>query len=268
VPRLQRSFRRDSATSPEKIENSLPAVCPEKKLPPRWPRLRQYNSVQEDSRAVWRWPSIEGFFADLCYALRTLRKTLGFTATARLSRAWDRCKHIYFYVARCDPFAQPARAKPAGTCRSVDHGLRASRDGPHQQYGELTAAVAGNPRPAAVLFRRICLEREPQVRGRGSEMRHFHELRVSGDFFRVLGVRPFRGRLLMPEEEGRVHDERGRQVLVLAGRTGRTRPERRYQAVVDNELVEIIGVTPPELYGMVVGEGFDIAIPYCQGKMS
>jgi predicted permease len=36
--------------------------------------------------------------------------------------------------------------------------------------------------------------------------------------------------------------------------------------VVDNELVEIVGVTPPGFFGMVVGEGFDIAVPYCQGK--
>src|SRR6266404_212752 len=43
--------------------------------------------VQEYSRAFWRWPSMQVFFADLCYALRTLRKTLGFTATAKVTLA-------------------------------------------------------------------------------------------------------------------------------------------------------------------------------------
>jgi predicted permease len=36
--------------------------------------------------------------------------------------------------------------------------------------------------------------------------------------------------------------------------------------VVNNDLVEIIGVTPPEFFGMSVGDNFDIALPFCQPK--
>src|SRR5882724_11212627 len=43
--------------------------------------------VEEDSREVWRWPSIENLITDLRYGLRTLRKNLGFTAAAVITLA-------------------------------------------------------------------------------------------------------------------------------------------------------------------------------------
>src|SRR4029077_16178818 len=38
--------------------------------------------TEEDSRMVWRWPSIEDFFMDAHYGVRMLRKNPGFTAIA------------------------------------------------------------------------------------------------------------------------------------------------------------------------------------------
>src|SRR5580700_12322629 len=43
--------------------------------------------IEEDSREVWQWPSIESFFADVRYGFRILRKNPGFTCVAILTLA-------------------------------------------------------------------------------------------------------------------------------------------------------------------------------------
>src|SRR5260370_9742229 len=51
---------------------------------------REFGNVtltEEDSRTVWRWPSIENFFMDVRYALRTVRKDRRFTFIAILALA-------------------------------------------------------------------------------------------------------------------------------------------------------------------------------------
>jgi predicted permease len=51
---------------------------------------REFGTVtlaEEDSREVWRWPSVESFFSDVRFGIRTLRKNSGFTTIAVLTLA-------------------------------------------------------------------------------------------------------------------------------------------------------------------------------------
>jgi predicted permease len=223
--------------------------------------------MEQDSRDVWCWPTLESLFADVRYALRTLRKSPGFTATAIVTLALGIGANTAIFMLldairlRSLPVQDPQELAEVRITDSGHQGM-----GLNQQYGELTRPLWQEIRDHQQSFSGVfAWSVNLRYVGRGSEMRHFHELRVSGDFFRVLGVRPFRGRLLMPEDEAVCpmtsavvsypywQSELGGRDLSPA-----------IKLVVDNELVEIVGVTPPGFSGLVVGEAFDIAIPFCQ----
>ncbi|MGC1587220.1 MAG: ABC transporter permease, partial [Rhodomicrobium sp.] len=144
-----------------------------------------------------------------------------------------------------------------------NHGM-----GLNQQYGELTRPIWQLIRDKQQAFSDVfAWSVNRRYLGKGSEMRSFRGLWVSGDFFRVLGVRPWRGRLLMPEDAGAcpvTHAVVSYSYWQshLAGHE----PGPDVKLLANNDLVEIVGVTPPEFFGMSVGDNFDIALPLCQPK--
>jgi predicted permease len=88
---------------------------------------------------------------------------------------------------------------------------------------------------------------------------------VSGDFFGVLGIQPALGRLIAPTDDYRGCGAQGavlsyafwqREFGGSADVVGRT-------LTLDGHAFQVMGVTPPSFFGVVVGSRFDVAIPLC-----
>jgi putative ABC transport system permease protein len=70
----------------EKMDELVASGMPRKEA--AYAARREFGNLtltEEGGRAVWRWPSLEDFFMDVRYALRTLRKSLGFTTVVVLT---------------------------------------------------------------------------------------------------------------------------------------------------------------------------------------
>jgi putative ABC transport system permease protein len=99
----------------------------------------------------------------------------------------------------------------------------------------------------------------------GGEARFAEVIWVSGEFFNTLGVKPFMGRLLSPED-----DRRG--CGTAAANISFSFWQREYGGAanilgktltLEGHPFEITGITPPEFFGVEVGRNFDVAIPIC-----
>ncbi len=99
------------------------------------------------------------------------------------------------------------------------------------------------------------------------EVRNVEGLWVSGAFFAALGVRPALGRLFTPDDDRRGCGNPGvvishafwqREFGGSPDVLSRTLPVGEQSAPVP-----VIGVTPPEFFGVEVGRRFDVAMPVC-----
>jgi predicted permease len=231
-------------------------------------RLEQGTvDVAKERVAAARWESfVETLWQDFRFAMRTLRKTPVFTIIAILTLALGIGANTAIFQLldavrmRNLPVANPhqlAAVRIAGG----NHGM-----GFNQDYGDLTRPIWQEIRDHQQAFSGIFAWSVSQrYIGRGGQVRHFNGLWVSGNFFQVLGVRPFRGRLLVPKDEGPCPNSYAVAsysywLRELAGRD----PESGINLIVNNDQVQIVGVTPPDFFGMVVGDNFDIALPFCQ----
>ena len=87
---------------------------------------------------------------------------------------------------------------------------------------------------------------------------------MSGDFFRLLGVRPIQGRVFTAEDDRRGCGLPG--AVISYGFWQQEfggGPALGRKLMLNDKPVEVIGITPANFFGVDVGRSFDVAVPVC-----
>ena len=217
--------------------------------------------VKEDTRAVWvgRW--IDDLRQDVRYALRTLRQAPGFATVVVLTLALGIGANTAIFslmdavLLRDLPVERPRElvflrtAGPAGSGIAPPYPYFAHvRD-----QGSLFAGMAAFATD------------ELQVEVDGIVEQAFGQL-ASGSYFEVLGLQPAAGRLMT------VDDERLDPPVAVIGywywqrRFGGDQSAIGRSVSFGDRVHTIIGVTPPEFWGLDPGRRVEVTLPITQAR--
>jgi predicted permease len=206
---------------------------------------------------------------DLRYAVRMIARSPAFAATAVLTLALGIGANTAIFQL-ID--AVQLRTLPVQNPRELAEVRIIGGNGgfgANSVYGQLTRPIWQELRAHQEAFSGIfAWSLSEAMVGERPDLRHAIVLSVTGDFFRTLGVQPWRGRLIEPADEAATCPA-SRAVVSHAwwqrAMGGRELGDDA-RVTVNGMRMQIVGVTPPEFFGLVVGEGFDVVLPMCQPK--
>jgi putative ABC transport system permease protein len=207
------------------------------------------------------------FWRDLRHALRSLRLSPGFTfvAVLTLSLGVGANTAIFQLIDSIRLRTIPAKnPQELGTIRIADRHWGSGQFS--SQYSQLTFAMWEQIRKRQEGFSEIAVWSDQQFNlATGGEVRKAKGIRVSGDFFHVLGVEPILGRLLRPEDDQPGCSMSGANISYAFWQRNFAGDPSVVgkRLTLDGNSFQVIGVTPPGFNGISIGDTFDVAVPIC-----
>jgi len=210
--------------------------------------------------------SFDSLFRDVRYALRGFARSTGFTAVAIITLALGIGANTAVFQLldairlRSLPVENPqelAELRIIGGNRGF--GITDS------EYTYFTVPMWQEVRRHHDPFSGVFAWRPAEMMvGRLSDGKRVQGLEVSGEFFNVLGILPWQGRLIEPQDEAGC--ELSKVVASYSywkGQMGGQPITPNTTILVEGRSVQVMGVTPPSFLGVVVGDRFDLAYPTC-----
>src|SRR5467141_2503478 len=182
----------------EKIEELVARRMPRKESAAT--ACREFGNIpliEEDSRALWRWPSIDNFLMDIRYALRILRKNPSFSAVTVLTLALGIGANASIFglvdsaFLRGLPFREPDRLVHIWTIEA-DGDLHTPTPTQYQAVREDSKSFE---QIAAAGWADYFYDAD------GSVLQNLAGFLVTPNWLRTLGVQPLLGRNFQDEEQ-------------------------------------------------------------------
>ncbi len=226
--------------------------------------------VKDVTRKMWGCEWLERAAQDLKYALRWLLKSPGFTIAAVATLALGIGANTAIFQLLDAVLLQSLQAKnpqELAQVRIVD--MDKARGGVTSGYPVVTNLIWEKLREDHQGFSEIAAWSNTLFsRDSGGDARVARGLWVSGDFFRVLGVRPTQGRVFTAEDDRRGCGLPG--AVISYGFWQQEfggGPALGRKLMLNDKPVEVIGITPANFFGVDVGRSFDVAVPVCSEPM-
>ncbi len=231
-------------------------------------RLRFGNptAIKERVEAEDAALGLDSFVRDLRYAVRGIARSPGFATVTLLTLALGIGANTAIFelldALRMRSLPIPAPQQLAELRIAGGNKGFGITDGPYTQFTlPMWQEVRRNHDPFSGVF----AWRSAGVRvGKLSDARQVKGIEVSGEFFNVLGVAPWQGRLIEPQDEAGCQISRV-VVSYPYWKTGMGgEPITASSTInVEGRPVQVLGVTPPSFFGLSIGDRFDIAYPTC-----
>ncbi len=250
----------------ETVENIARGMTPEDAASAAHRKFGNPSLIREEIYHMNTLGWLESIWQDLRYGARLLRLSPGFAVVAIASLALGIGANTAIFQLLDAVRLRSLPVRSPGELAGVKIVGGNGGLGLNNQYGELT-------RPQWLEIQRqqqafsgmFAFNRETLGVGEGSGFQQAEGGFVSGDFFKVLGVEPWRGRLLLPEDE---HTCPNSTAVVgyrfWQAKMGGRDIDASTKLLINDRLFQIVGVMPPSFHGLVVGDRFDIALLFCQ----
>jgi len=203
--------------------------------------------LEERSREVWQWLTLESIVADLRFAVRQLRKSSGFAFIAVSTLALAIGANAVVFAVLNGLFLRPLNVPQGQSLYALQRGNDTYIIQSYPDYLDLRDRNRSFEGLAAYTISQAGIDT-------GKDPSHAWLFQVSGNYFDALGIRPYIGRLIHSSDE---HGPNSAPYIVLSyaywhshfqddrGAVGRT-------VRLNKHPFTILGVAPPEFRGTLL----------------
>ena len=211
--------------------------------------------LEERSREVWQWPTLESIWADVRFILRQLRKSPGFTITAVLTLTLAIGANAVVFGVLNALILRPLNVPQAESLFLIQHGSSVASHS-YPDYLDLRRRNRSFDDMAVFAISQSGLDT-------GKEPSNAWEYETSGNYFDVLRMQPYLGRFFHDSDE---HGPNSAPFVVLTYAYWHTHFQDDRFVVgrvvqLNRHPFTILGVAPPGFEGTVLFFAPDIFVP-------